>query len=369
MAHKSRVGPLVAVLSVTVLLSIGIGCNGSSEDYSSKQPEFSGNNPVGTFSAAGSTFIAPLFSRWSGDYEKSHQMRVNYRPIGSGAALSELKQGFLTFAASDAALNDGELKDMPPLIQVPVTAGPVCVTYNLPGVTQSLRLSGKTLAGIYAGQIKAWQDAAIVRENPGIKLPQLSITVVHRLDGSGTTSIFTSYLSSASSTWSVKPGHGLSIDWPAGVGQNGSKGVLAAVKQTAGAIGYAELSYAKDANLPVASIQNRAGEFIAPSPASAALAIDAFNDALVKDLRTPIVDPPSTAKGAYPIAGLTFIMIPKKSILPGEQQKFKDFVTYCLTDGQSSAEQMFYTKLPAPVLQQGQMLLAQLVTDDTKPSR
>jgi len=141
-----------------------------------------------------------------------------------------------------------------------------------------------------------------------------------------------------------------------------------AVKATAGAVGYLELNYAKDAGFPVASIQNRAGEFIAPSPASAALAVAAFSDALSKDVRSPIVDPPAAAKGAYPITGLTFVIIPKKQVLPGEQQKFKDFVAYCLTDGQNSAEAMSYTKLPTPVVQQGQMLLAQLVTDDNKPS-
>ena len=368
MMRKSRITGLAILFSTVAFLLTGIGCSGNSENYAAKEPTFSTDNPIGTFGAAGSTFVAPLFSRWSRDYVKLHKMQVNYRPIGSGAALSELKQGLLTFAASDAPLNDGELKDMPPLIQVPVTAGPVCVIYNLPGLNEALRLSGRTLAGIYAGQIKTWQDGAIARENPGLKLPQMSITVFHRLDGSGTTSIFTSYLSAASPSWSTKPGHGLSIDWPTGTGQNGSKGVLEAVKETAGAIGYLELNYAKDAGLPVASIQNRAGEFIVPSPESAALAVAAFGDALSKDPRTPIVDPPATAKGAYPITGLTFIIIPKKSVLPGEQQKFKDFVTYCLTDGQNSAEAMSYTKLPTPVLQQGHALLAQLVTDDNKPS-
>jgi phosphate transport system substrate-binding protein len=231
-----------------------------------------------------------------------------------------------------------------------------------------LKLSGRTLAGIYEGQIKTWQDAAIARENPGMKLPQMPITVFHRLDGSGTTSIFTSYLSAASQTWSAKPGHGLSVDWPTGIAQNGSKGVLGAVKATAGAIGYLELNYAKDAGLPVASIQNRAGQFIVPSPNGAAVAVAAFSEALSKDVRSPIVDPPASAKGAYPITGLTFIIIPKMGVLPGEQQKFKDFVTYCLTDGQNAAEEMSYTRLPAPVLQQGQTLLAQLVIDDNKPS-
>jgi len=367
MTRKSQSAAIAVVLTTAILITLGVGCNGNSENYTPKEPTPT-NNPIGTFGAAGSTFVAPLFSRWSSDYVTLHKMQVNYRSIGSGAAINELKQGLLTFAASDAPLNDGELKDLPPLIQVPVTAGPVCVVYNLPGVSEPLKLSGKTVAGIYAGQIKTWQDAAIARENPGLKLPQMPITVVHRLDGSGTTSIFTAYLSSASPSWSAKPGHGLSVDWPTGTGQNGSKGVLEEVKATAGSVGYLELNYLKDAGLPVASIQNRAGEFIAPSPNSAALAVAAFGDALSKDLRTAIVDPPAAAKGAYPITGLTFVIIPKKQVLPGEQQKFKDFVTYCLTDGQNVAEEMSYTKLPASVLQQGQTLLAQLITDDNKPS-
>lgn len=369
MTHRSRRIPFVAVLSATfVILCGGVGCSGNSENYAANEPTSYEVNSNGTFAAAGSTFVAPLFFRWSNDYVTAHHMKVNYRPIGSGAALSELKQGFLTFAATDAPLNDGELKDLPPLIQVPVTAGPVCVIYNVTGLTVPLKLSGKTVAGIYSGQVKMWDEAAIARENPGVKLPHMPIVVVHRQDGSGTTSIFTSYLSSASPTWSAKSGHGLLIDWPTGLGENGSKAVLSAVKTTPGAVGYAELSYAKDAQLPVASIQNKAGEFIAPSPASAALAIEAFSDGLAKDLRTPIVDPPATAKGAYPITGFTFIIIPKKSVLPGEQRNFKDFVTYCLTDGQNSAEAMSYTRLPPSVLQQGQTLLAQLVADGNKPS-
>lgn len=367
MTRKSTVTAIAVALSTVFMILFTAGCSGNSENYAEKEPTPT-NNPIGTFGAAGSTFVAPLFSRWSDDYVTSHKMRVNYRPIGSGAALGELKQGFLTFAATDAPLSDAELKDLPPLIQVPVTAGPVCVIYNVADLAAPLKLTGKTLAGIYSGQIRLWDEAAIARENPGLKLPRMPIIVFHRLDGSGTTSIFTSYLSAASQSWAAKPGHGLSVDWPAGTGENGSKAVLNAVKQTPGAVGYAELNYAKVAGLPVASIQNKAGEFIAPSSASAALAIDAFSDGLAKDLRTPIVDPPANAKGAYPITGLTFIVIPKKGALPGEQQKFKEFVTYCLTDGQNSAEAMSYTKLPAPILQEGQTLLSQLIMDDAKPS-
>jgi phosphate transport system substrate-binding protein len=365
MLRKSTLVATGAALSAA-LAFLFIGCSGSSEDYGSKEPTFTATSTTGRFAAAGSTFLAPLFSRWSSDYEKSHHMLVNYRPIGSGAALTELKQGLLTFAASDAPLTDAQLKDMPPIVQVPVTGGPVCVTYNLAGLPAPLKLSGRTLADIYAGQIKSWEDAAVARDNPGVKLPHTAITVVHRQDGSGTTSIFTTYVSAASPSWSTNTGHGLEVEWPAGLGENGSKAMIATVKETPGAIGYAELSYAKDANLPVASIQNKAGEFIVPSPGSAALAIGAFQDALTKDFRTPVVDPPASAKGAYPITGLSFILIPKESKLPGEQQKFKDFVAYCLTDGQTSAEEMSYAKLPSPILQQGQALLSQLM-ENGKP--
>lgn len=280
--------------------------------------------------------------------------------------MGELKRGILDFAASDAPLTDNELKSLPPIIQVPVTAGPLCIIYNLPTVSAPLRLRGTVLADIYAGKIKNWQDGAIARDNPGVQLPHADIVVIHRLDGSGTTSIFTTYLRAASPNWAAKPGHGLTVDWPTGRGENGSTGVVATVKATPGAIGYAELSYAKPAGLPVASIQNRAGEFVVPTPASTALTVGAFQDALMKDDRTPIVDPPASARGAYPITGLSFVLIPKDNTLEGQQQEFRDFMVYCLTDGQNAAEEMSYTRLPAPILQHGQALLGQL-TQNGKP--
>lgn len=349
---------VMSALIVAVAAVAPVACNVNSEDYSSHDTV--DKNRIETFGAAGSTFLAPLFSRWSDDYVKAHRVEVSYRAIGSGRALGELKMGILNFAASDAPLSDSELKALPPILQIPVTAGPLCVVYNLPTVSAPLRLSGSVLADIYAGKIKHWQDGAIARDNPGVALPHADIVVVHRLDGSGTTSIFTTYLSAASSDWATKPGHGLEVDWPTGLAEDGSAAVVAVVRKTPGAIGYAELSYAKPAGLPVASIQNRAGEFVAPSPASAAITIGAFQDALAKDDRTPVVDPPASAKGAYPITGLSFILIPRANPTDGQQQKFKDFLTYCLTDGQNSAEDMSYTPLPAPILQHGQALLAQL---------
>ncbi len=162
------------------------------------------------------------------------------------------------------------------------------------------------MADIFLGTIVNWQDPVIARENPGINLPHIGITVVHRADGSGTTSIFTSYLSSVSASWAAKAGHDLAVNWPTGIGAVGSQNVLRGVQQQPGTIGYLELSYARQAGLPVASIQNQAGEFVVPSPASAALAIDAFADALARDLRAPVVNAPASARGAYPISGLTY---------------------------------------------------------------
>ena len=374
MNFKFRRGPALAtsilaafaVTSSTFALLLATGCTNYSEDgRPPAEPAFA-TTQVRTFSAAGSTFIAPLMSRWSADYEKSHKVRVNYRSIGSGAGLSELKQGLLTFAVSDAPLSDSQLRDLPALVQVPVTAGPVCVIYNLSGLNAPLRFSGKTLAEIYSGGIVSWQDPAIARENPGIKLPHSGIMVVHRADGSGTTSIFTNFLSSVSPSWSAKVGHGLDVNWPTGIGGLGSQNVLRDVQQQPGTIGYLELSYARQAGLPVAAIQNKAGEFVVPSPSSAALAISAFNDALAQNLRTPIVDPPGSAKGAYPISGLTYVLIPRDNRSVGEQRAFRDFITYALSGGQDAAEELSYTKLPAPVQQKSQTLLTQL-TENGQP--
>jgi phosphate transport system substrate-binding protein len=347
----------IAALGVCAcFLVLPLACT-SNEDMPDPTPV---NSQVQTFGGAGSTFVAPLVNRWAEDYKKLHQVQVNYRPIGSGGGLGELRRGILNFAASDAPLGDDQLKGMPPIVQIPVTAGPVCVTYNLPTVSAPLRLSGKTVAAIFSGDVISWQDPAIASENSGVKLPHAAIIVVHRSDGSGTTSIFTDYLSSASAGWSAKVGHGISVNWPVGLGEDGSAKVIAIVKENPGTVGYAELSYAKQAGLPVASVQNKAADYVAPSPSSASLAIDAFEDALAKDLRTPIVNPPASAKGAYPISGLTYVLIPRDNTFEGQQRAFRDFIEYAITQGQGSAEEMYYSRLPVPVQQQSQALLAQL---------
>jgi phosphate transport system substrate-binding protein len=218
------------------------------------------------------------------------------------------------------------------------------------------------LAGIFAGNIISWQDPAIERDNPGTKLPRAAIIVVHRTDASGTTSIFSGYLAKVSPEWSRRAGQGLTVSWPVGIGAEGSKGVLEFVKQNPGTIGYAELNYAKENKLPVALIQNRAGNFVAPSPASTTSAIEAFSDALSRDARAPIVDPPASAKEAYPLSGLTFLLVPKDGSDPDERRAVRDFIQYAVTTGQDSAESLDYAKLPKSLQQQDLSLLGGLTT-------
>lgn len=362
---KSLVAALIACATCIALLTTG--CSPKYSEGAPVEEKATSTSNTRWLAGSGSTFVAPLIDRWGSDYEKSHPLHINYIPNGSGAGMDDFRKGYGAFAASDAPLNDDQMQVLPPLIQVPVTAGPICVIYNLPGLKSPLRLSGSTLAGIYSGGINTWQDPAIARENPGVALPHSAIIVIHRSDGSGTTNIFTNYLSKASSTWSSKYGAGLTVKWPAGIGQDGSKATLEMVKGSPGAIGYLELSYATKAGVPVASMQNRAGEFVAPSPAAASVAVNASIDVLSKDLRTPIVDPPASAKGAYPITGISFLLIRKDNKgLEGDQAALKDFLSYALTTGQDVSEELSYAKLPPAIQQQSQKLLSEL-TQNGKP--
>ncbi|HET7749044.1 MAG TPA: phosphate ABC transporter substrate-binding protein PstS, partial [Terriglobales bacterium] len=220
-----------------------------------------GANETISLVGAGSTFINPIMTRWTANFQQGHpNVQINYQSIGSGAGIQQVKAGTVDFGASDVALNDEKLKTMPPVIQVPESAGPVCITYNLPDLKEPLKLTGATLSGIYLGTVKNWHDPAIVKANPGVKLPSTAIAVVHRSDGSGTTGIFTTYLDKVSPEWSKKVGKGISVQWPVGLGGKGSEGVTGIVKQSPGSIGYVELTYAQQNNLPVAEIRNLGGE-------------------------------------------------------------------------------------------------------------
>ncbi len=343
--------PKAAVLTIAALALAGCHSGSSNSESSSV-----------TLTGAGSTFVTPLMSSWIKTYTGSHQnLQVNYQSIGSGGGIQQVKNGTVDFGASDAALSDDQLKTMPPIIQVPEAAGPVCITYNLPELKQPLKLSGAALAGIYLGTVKNWSDPVITKTNAGVKLPNLPILVAHRSDGSGTTNIFTTYLATVSPEWSSKIGKGISVAWPVGLGGKGSEGVTNIVKQTHGTIGYVELNYATENHLPVVAMQNPAGQFIEPTAAAAQAALAAYNSQLAQDVRNPVVN--SNQPGTYPISGLTFLLIPKDGNNVAKRQALKDFVEWMITDGQSASTQLSYAQIPSSLASIDQKLLQQMTAN------
>jgi phosphate transport system substrate-binding protein len=348
----------MAVALIAMGLLFSFGCN--SKNNNGGGGSGGGNELIG----AGSTFVYPIMSRWISDFQsKDPSVKINYQSIGSGGGIQQLSKGLVQFAASDMPLNDEKVQDMGGIVQVAESAGPVCVTYNLPELKEPLKLSAASLSGIFLGTIKTWQDPQIKKDNPGVNLPKTDIAVVHRSDGSGTTNIFTTFLSAVNPTWKSKVGQGLSVSWPVGLGGKGSEGVTGVVKQTPGAIGYVELTYAETNNLPVVLVQNEAKQYIKPSAESSTAAIDAFSSELAKDIRTPIVNPAASAKDAYPISGLTFLLIPRSgSGNTAKRATLKKFVTYILQEGQGIASGLHYSPLPSSLQQIDLKLLDQMQT-------
>jgi len=310
---------------------------------------------------AGSTFVYPVMTRWIQDFSQSHpSIQINYQSIGSGGGIQQVKSSTVDFGASDAPLADDQLSGMPPIIQIPETAGPVCVTYNLPELAQPLQLSPETLAGIFLGTVKTWHDPLLVKDNPSTKLPSVPIVVIHRADSSGTTNAFTTYLAAVSPEWQSKVGKGTNVQWPRGLGGKGSEGVTGQLRQAPGAIGYVELTYAEQNKLPVAKIKNQAGNYIAPTAQSTTSAIDAFTAQLSQDPRQPIVNPPATTTDAYPISTLTFLIIPKDGPDKAKRAALKSFIQYIISDGQPTAGSLNYAPLPDGMKQFDQQQLNQM---------
>jgi phosphate transport system substrate-binding protein len=313
---------------------------------------------------AGSTFVYPVMGRWIQDFHQSHpNVQINYSSIGSGGGIQQVRAGTVDFGASDAPLSDSDMAQMIPVIQIPESAGPVCVTYNLTGLDKPLQISAEALAGIFLGKITSWQDPLLKADNPGEQLPNSKITVVHRAESSGTTAAFTTYLAAVNPQWSQQVGKGTAVSWPIGLGGKGSEGVTGLVKQTPGSISYVELTYASQNKLPVAAIKNQAGKYVLPSPAGTTAAIDAFKDELAKDARTPIANPPAGAPDAYPISTLTFLIIPKDGKDAQKRAALKQFIQYVVTDGQQAAATLSYAPLPDAVKQQDARALSQLTVN------
>ncbi len=320
---------------------------------------------------AGATFPFPLYSKWFYDYAfVDPAARFNYQSIGSGGGIKQITEKTVDFGASDAILNDDQYKAAPGIQMIPTVAGAVAVVVNLKDdagnpITASLKFPYTALADIYLGKMTKWNDPVLTAANPDVQLPNKDIVVVHRSDGSGTTFIFTDYLSSVSPEWKDNVGKATSVKWPVGLGGKGNEGVFGTVSQTDGSIGYVELAYALQNKATINTLQNKAGEYVAPSIDSTQAAIADFGTALGDKLALSIVDGPG--KGSYPIAGYTYLLLYMDQQDCTKAQKILDFLTYAYgPDGDKSATALSYVTLPKDVKDQVSAKLAQ-VTCQGKP--
>ncbi|ABQ25717.1 phosphate ABC transporter substrate-binding protein PstS [Geotalea uraniireducens] len=298
---------------------------------------------------AGATFPYPLYSKWFAEYAKvDPTVKFNYQSIGSGGGIKQITAQTVDFGASDKFLSDAELKAAPgKLLHIPTVMGAVVVTYNVPGVGKGLKLSSEDVADIYLGKITKWNDPKIANDNPKIKLPNQPIIVVHRSDGSGTTSIFTDYLSSVSPEWAGKVGKGASVKWPIGLGGKGNEGVAGQVKTTQYTIGYVELAYAFENKLPFATLKNKSGNFVEPSIKSTSAAAAGAAKSMPADYRISLVNQPG--KDAYPIVGFTWLLVYQDQKDKVIGKKLVEFLNWELKHGQKMADKILYAPLPANV--------------------
>ncbi|MEB3103539.1 phosphate ABC transporter substrate-binding protein PstS [Ferviditalea candida] len=302
-----------------------------------------------TLTAAGSTFVYPLFSKMFAEYNKLHpNVQVNYQSIGSGGGIKQLTAGTVDFAASDAFMKDEDIaKIKNGVIHIPVTVGAVAVIYNIDGVEKGLKLTQDTLAGIYLGKITKWNDPKLTADNPDVKLPDLAITPVFRSDGSGTTSIFTDYLSTVNAEWKDKVGKGTSVQFPVGIGGKGNEGVAGQVKQTPGAIGYAELAYADKNKIAYAQLRNKDGKFVYPSLEAASLAAASAAANMPEDTRVSIVEKPG--EKSYGIVGFTWALLNTQYDDADKKQAVIDLLKWVYRDGQQYSEDLLYAKIPEAI--------------------
>lgn len=341
---KIRFKGTIAALAVTLAL-VGILAACSQEQ--------SGTSSTAriTLNAAGATFPYPVYSKWFNEYHKIHpNVTINYQAIGSGGGIRQLHAGTVDFGASDMPLKDDLLKKLDlHIIQFPTVLGAIVPTYNIPGVNVPLKFTAKALAGIYLGKIKKWNDPEITKYNSGVKLPAKDIVVVHRSDGSGTTFVWTDYLSKVSPEWKSKVGSNTSVQWPVGLGGKGNQGVAGIVKQTPYAVGYVELIYAIQNHMLSGLVQNSSGDFVKASLDTAKNAAAGAASEMQQDVRVSITNP--QGKDAYPICSFTYLLIPDHIADATKRDAIKAFLQWMLTDGQGMVESLDYGQLPDSVKQ------------------
>jgi len=321
------------------------------------------DNPL-SINGAGATFPFPMYSKWFDEYHKKNAgVQINYQSIGSGGGIKQVTEGTVDFGASDGPMNDDQLKAFKDkhgfgILHFPTVLGADIPTYNIPGVTAELNFTPDAIAGIFLGKITKWNDPAIAGSNKGVNLPANDIVVVHRSDGSGTTYIWTDYLSKVSEDWKNKVGKGASINWPVGLGGKGNEGVAGLIKQTPNSFGYIELIYAIQNNMPYGRVKNSSGAFIKADLAGVTAAAAGAAKDMPDDFRVSITNAPG--KAAYPISSFTWLLIPEKFSDAGKRDAIKGFVSWMLTDGQNSAEALSYAKLPKEVVAKEKQALAQV---------
>lgn len=312
-----------------------------------------------TLNGAGATFPYPMYSKWFSDYNKLHpDVQINYQSIGSGGGIRQVLNGTVDFGASDGPMTDEQLAEAKTkILHIPTVLGADVPAYNIPGVSGELKFTPEVLVGIFLGKIQNWNDPAIAKVNPGMNLPNLSIIVVHRSDGSGTTYIFTDYLSKVSKEWEVVAGKGTSVKWPVGLGGKGNEGVAGQIRQLQGSIGYVELIYAVQNNITYGSVRNAAGNFVKAS-------LDGVTEAAASaprmpaDFRVSITNAPG--KTAYPISSFTWLLIPAQAKDPKKGKIITDFLDWMVSDGQKMTSQLSYAPLPESVVEKVKAAIKQI---------
>ncbi|MGA8271549.1 MAG: phosphate ABC transporter substrate-binding protein PstS [Candidatus Sulfotelmatobacter sp.] len=307
-----------------------------------------------TLNGAGATFPYPMYSKWFSEYHKAHpEVQINYQSIGSGGGIRQVTEGTVDFGASDMPMTDGQLseaqaKAKTKVLNLPSVLGAVVPAYNIPGVSGEVKFTPDALAGIFLGKITKWNDKAITSVNPGVSFPDKDIIVVHRSDGSGTTFIWTDYLSKVSGDWKSQVGSGTSVKWPIGLGGKGNEGVAGSIRQLQGSIGYVELIYAAQNNIPFGSVRNAAGVFEKAS-LEGVTAAAASASKMPADFRVSITNAPG--KDAYPISSFTWLLIPAQSKDAAKGKILADFLNWMVSDGQKMTASLSYAPLPDSVVQ------------------
>ncbi len=340
---EHRVHRYLLMAAAAALVACGGDKGGAAVDTAS------GSTASGVaLTGAGATFPNPIYQKWFSDYAAETGVKINYQSIGSGGGIRQLSEQTVDFGASDGPMTDAEMAKAKggPILHIPTVMGAVVITYNLPDVAQPLKLTGDVIADIYLGKITKWNDARVAALNPGVKLPSSDIIVVHRSDGSGTTYIFSDYLTAVSPAWSSGPAKGKELQWPVGLGAKGNEGVTGQVKQTPGSIGYVELAYANENHLPTALVRNAAGLYVKPSIASVTAAASGAAAKLPPntDYRISIVNAPG--QDAYPISSFTWMLVYVNQTDSTKMRQLKDFVRWALTQGENSAASLDYAPLP-----------------------